>query len=144
MICPKCGKETGDNQIYCNGCGARIVPKEEVIKMAQSEYDPRTNAILVLGILSLSFALGKGFIVIVGLVLSLIAIVMAGRFKRKCGEKLYGEAKIGKILAIIALIIAIFYILKVTIVAVFAVQLLKILANVFSGVVDALKGILGI
>ncbi|MBR4761686.1 MAG: zinc ribbon domain-containing protein [Clostridia bacterium] len=106
MICNNCGANIPDGSTFCTNCGASVAPAQT----AQPVYAPASNGIktvspgkvLTWGILGLAFAeLG-----ILGLIFSIIGLKNANTFLAENGM-LYGQAKVGRILAKAGLIVSI-------------------------------------
>ena len=69
-LCPKCGKEMEDNVAFCSSCGANIKESEKKRADKKGGLDPRTLLLIstvsvgTLGLISLSFGVVLGFIIL--------------------------------------------------------------------------------
>lgn len=98
--CANCGHEVSDEMTYCPYCGANFNqqgynPYNAYGTVPQDGKDYGTPA-LICGVL--------GFFV-AGLILGIIAVVLANKEKARCGGYLTGNAKAGKICGIINIIL---------------------------------------
>lgn len=121
MFCAKCGKEMDDNAKFCPSCGAgtsgETVSEQPAQPAQQVPYSQPAAAVtaepgqssgvgigaLICGIIGLVLC----WVPIVGLILSIVAVVLGGKGKRTLPEGKKGMALAGFILGIIGLIISI-------------------------------------
>jgi len=120
MYCAKCGKEMDDSAKFCPSCGADAsgeTVSEQPAQPAQQPYrepayvapaEPGQSSgvgvgALICGIIGLVLC----WVPIVGLILSIVAIVLGGKGKRTLPDGKRGMAVAGFILGIIGLVISI-------------------------------------
>lgn len=109
MYCPNCGKEIPEGGTFCPECGASLTGFEaekkvpEIINAVGKTLAPTGSvAILVLGIIALELSV----LGVPGIILAAIALSKAKKFMAVNG-KVWGLAKVGRILAKVAMPIAI-------------------------------------
>lgn len=135
--CPYCGSQMSDEAIFCQNCGSRFDDPEVRQQYAYGPYDQqypqpqqepvsdgKATGALVCGIISLFVA---------GLILGIIAIVLASQSKKELGYEL-PQAKAGKICGIIALAFA-----GLAVILGVAFASLGIRFGLFSGLLDMLR-----
>ena len=118
MYCAKCGKEMDDNAKFCPSCGAGTSGETMSEQPAQQQpySEPASSApvqtgessgvgigALICGIIGLVLC----WVPIVGLIVSIVAVVLGGKGRRTLPEGKKGMALAGFILGIIGLVISI-------------------------------------
>lgn len=116
MYCKHCGAEIEEGCKYCRFCGMSVVTLEKMtgdehidaIPDAEAEKAMRkrkagTRAVAILGTFGAVFAAPCA---IAGFVMALIALIIAGRQKRKYGS-VATAAKVGRVFAVIGLILSV-------------------------------------
>ena len=117
MYCPHCGTQNESNTLHCIKCGNVLqhVPPQAQQQVGLLQQLPNSTAVLVLGILSIVGCTCYG---IIGIILGIIALVLAGKSKilYETNPGMYSVAsfnnlKAGRICAIIGVIISALYII---------------------------------
>jgi hypothetical protein len=118
MFCAKCGKEMDDNAKFCPSCGAdtsgetmskqpaQQVPYSEPAATFEQPSEPSSGigiGALICGIIGLVLC----WVPIVGLILSIVAVVLGGKGRKTLPDGKRGMALAGFILGIIGLVISI-------------------------------------
>ena len=105
MICGNCGANIPDGSTFCANCGAAVTqaaPAQPVYAAPAPVKTVSPSKVLTWGILGLAFA-GSGLL---GLIFSIIGLKNAKLFLAENGA-LFGQAKVGRILAKVGLILSI-------------------------------------
>ena len=107
MVCSNCGANIPEGSTVCANCGAAVTAASAqpvYSQPAQTSGTVSPAKVLTWGILGLAFSeLG-----ILGIIFSAIGLKHANRFSLEQGS-LFGQAKVGRILAKVGLIVSIVY-----------------------------------
>ncbi len=114
MYCAKCGKEMDDNAKYCPACGADVnadaAAPEPAPYVGSSSYAPDASqssgvgvGAMVCGIIGLILC----WVPIVGLILSIVAVVLGSKGRKELPPDKRGMATAGFVMGIIGLVIAV-------------------------------------
>ena len=109
MFCKHCGAPIDNDSVYCTACGAGVgetratpVTPAAPSPLSYNQAGPSPTKVMVFGIIGLALSSAG----IPGIVLSLIALKLAGEFVHYNGS-LYGQAKVGRILGKVGSIVSI-------------------------------------
>ena len=123
MICSNCGAALSEGVTFCPNCGTAV----NTASPAQPKTSVSPSKVLTFGILGLAFSEFD----ILGIIFSAIGLKNAKLFLAENGA-LFGQAKVGRILAKVGLIVSIVYTALMPFIVIGLIEYIKFFLALFT------------